>query len=149
MAELYAIDTNLYIHAVRDPQARLALTQFLLRVGPRIRLHAVVAMELRAGARTAAQHAELAALVAPYVQRGRVVVPTLQAYEQAGRVLAELAAKERFDARVAPPSFASDVLLATSCREAGVTLVTANHGDFARIKRHLRGFRAAPPWPRV
>ncbi|MBA3888990.1 MAG: type II toxin-antitoxin system VapC family toxin [Gemmatimonadaceae bacterium] len=146
MPEIFALDTNLYIGALRGDEVRQELGRFLGRVGPRMRLHAVVAMELRAGARTPAQRAAVVSLTAADISRDRVVTPSLDAYVQAGRVIADLAVKERFDAGAAP-SFANDVLIATACREVGVTLVTANHGDFTRIGRHLRGFRVAAPWP--
>lgn len=42
--------------------------------------------------------------------------------------------------------FLNDVLLAVSCREAGVTLVTANLDDFERI-RQVERFHFVPPWP--
>ena len=147
MPRLYALDTNLYIRALRDRDARRELAQFLGRVGSGIRLHAVVAMELRAGARTPIQRAELNSLIAADAMRDRGVTPSFEAYQEAGRVIADLAVKERFDA-TAVPSFVNDTLIAASCREAGVTLVTANQSDFARIARHLRDFRASPPWPR-
>lgn len=51
---------------------------------------------------------------------------------------AALAARERTTA-AAP--LTNDVILASSCREAGVTLVTGNPRDFAAIQRHLHGFR--------
>jgi predicted nucleic acid-binding protein len=38
------------------------------------------------------------------------------------------------------------VLLALSCRESGICLVTANTRDFARIRRHA-DFEFVPPWP--
>lgn len=40
----------------------------------------------------------------------------------------------------------NDVLLAVSCREAGVTLVTGNARDFSRIARVFR-FEFVGPWP--
>lgn len=39
----------------------------------------------------------------------------------------------------------NDVLLALSCREAGVVLVTANERDFERIRRRVR-FEFVGPW---
>ncbi|HEX6535017.1 MAG TPA: PIN domain-containing protein [Gemmatimonadaceae bacterium] len=147
MAPLYALDTNVYIRALRDGRALLELERFLLRVGPRARLHAVVAMELRAGARTPPRAAALADLVDAYAARDRLIVPSFDAWMQAGRVLADLAVRERFDAAAARPSFVNDVVIAASCREAGVTLVTESHADFARIRRRLRGFTVTAPWP--
>ena len=43
-------------------------------------------------------------------------------------------------------SFLNDVLLAVSCRAAGLTLVTANLADFERIRR-VETFEFVPPWP--
>jgi predicted nucleic acid-binding protein len=43
-------------------------------------------------------------------------------------------------------SFANDVLLALSCREAGCVLVTENERDFQRIRRHVP-FDYVKPWP--
>jgi hypothetical protein len=45
-----------------------------------------------------------------------------------------------------PPSFVDDVLIAASCAESGVTLVTDNTRDFGRIGAVLR-FGVAAPWP--
>lgn len=143
----YVLDTNLYVRALRDREARRQLLEFLDNTAGRVRLHAVVTMELRSGARTALQREALDALVAAHDARGRVIVPGTAAYDEAGRVLAQLAAKERLDLAALRASFRLDVLLATSCREAHVTLVTANHADFARIARHLRGFGVTAPWP--
>ncbi len=43
-------------------------------------------------------------------------------------------------------AFGNDVLLAVACREAGITLVTDNEGDFERIGRHV-DFDFVKPWP--
>jgi predicted nucleic acid-binding protein len=43
-------------------------------------------------------------------------------------------------------SFANDVLLALSCREAGCVLVTGNDRDFHRIRRYAP-FDYVTPWP--
>jgi len=99
----------------------------------------VVALELRAGARTPAQERAVEALLSPYALRERVVVPGFDAFVQAGRVIASLATREVMTA--AAGSFTNDALLAASCREAGVVLITQNHRDFSAIQRHLRGFR--------
>ena len=149
MARLYALDTNLYVRAFRDARELAALKRFLLRVGARVVLPAVVAVELRAGARAAAHEAAVDGLVAPYAERRRVLVPSFGAFLQAGRVLADLVRHERLVLADAPRSLTGDALLAAACREAGVVLVTDNHADFARIKRHLRGFRFEQPWPTV
>lgn len=138
MPPLYALDTNVYIDALRDGAALARLKRFLLRTGQRIRLSAVVALELRAGARAPAQERAVESLIDPHTTRDRVVIPSFESYVQAGRVIAALAKRER----VTPaPSFTNDALLASSCREADVTLITGNNRDFTAIQRHLRGFR--------
>jgi predicted nucleic acid-binding protein len=50
--------------------------------------------------------------------------------------------------RGVPRSFTNGAVLAASCREEGVTLITRNRRDFERIQR-LERFRFADPWPDV
>ena len=147
MPTRYALDANCYVRALRNAEERLRLAAFVTRVDARLRLSAVVHLELVAGARTEPQRLALDALVGAFHRRDTVVVPGASAYAEAGRVLADLATKEPLAIADAPPSLRVDALLAASCREAGVTVVTENHADFARIARHLRGFRFVAPWP--
>jgi predicted nucleic acid-binding protein len=51
-----------------------------------------------------------------------------------------LAVRERMSAAYTPV-LTNDALIASSCREADITLVTESTRDFAAIKRQLRGFR--------
>ena len=44
------------------------------------------------------------------------------------------------------PSLLNDALIAASCREHGITLITKD-ADFARLAPFVRGFRHAAPWP--
>jgi predicted nucleic acid-binding protein len=144
MAERWVLDTNVYIQALRDRERLAALKRFRLRAGERLLVSAVVALELRAGALTADHVTAVETILTLYGDRDRVVVPSFDAYVQTGRVLAALATKERMPVATAPRSFTNDVLLAVSCRDADVTLITGNIGnvgDFTTIRRHLRGFR--------
>ncbi|HVX40698.1 MAG TPA: type II toxin-antitoxin system VapC family toxin [Gemmatimonadaceae bacterium] len=141
MSELVALDTNVYISALRSRERLLALKRFRLRSGHRMRLSAVVALELRAGALTRAHEDAVEELVAPYLARDLVLGPSFECFVQAGRVLSSLAQRERGSLADAPRSFINDVLLAASCRENDVTLVSENARDFKTIQRHLRGFR--------
>ncbi len=143
MAELIALDTNVYVSALRSRERLPELKRLLLRIGTRIRVSAVVALELRAGALTRAHEDAVEELFAPYVSRARLLVPSFECFVQAGRVLSAIAQKERTPLADAPRSFVNDVLLAASCRENDVTLMTANARDFTAIQRHLRGFRFA------
>jgi predicted nucleic acid-binding protein len=139
MAESFALDTNVYILALRDPAGVAALKRFHLNFGTRTRLHGVVALELRAGVRSQAHARALESLIEPYEERELVVVPTFQAYVHAGRALSALAAHEGWQA--GDSSALADAVLAASCREEKITLVTANVRHFAALQRHLRGFR--------
>jgi predicted nucleic acid-binding protein len=140
VAELYALDANVYIRALRDRDRLSLLKRFLIRSGMRVRVNAVVALELQAGARTPSQERAVSDLVESYVARNRVIVPSFEAYRQGGRVLAALAAREGEDTSRSG-SLVNDVMIATSCREAGIRLITENVEHFAAVQRHLRGFR--------
>jgi predicted nucleic acid-binding protein len=142
VAELYALDANVYIRALRDRDRLSLLKRFLIRSGMRVRVNAVVALELQAGARTPSQERAVSDLVESYVARNRVIVPSFEAYWQGGRVLAALAVREGMDTSRSG-SLANDVMIATSCREAGIKLITENVEHFAAVQRHLRGFRFA------
>ena len=124
----YALDTNVFIGAMRDPGQAARLKDFHVRHVAIEYLSAVVAMELRAGARTPKAASSLQrALLDPYETRGRVFAPSYSAFLNAGRVLATL--------RDYGASLRSDALIAASCREVGITLVTMNARDFERIRQ--------------
>ena len=138
--EVYALDTNVYVSALRERDRLVQLKRFLIRTGNRVRVNAVVALELRAGVRTLAQEQAIADLVAAHAKRERVIVPSFDAWLQGGRVLASLAAQEGVELARAG-SLVNDVLIATTCREHGVRLLTDDARDFTMIQRHVRGFR--------
>ena len=140
----YAIDTHLYIDALRTEAGKTALITFQSAFAPFIALSSVVAQELLAGVRRSASTRLDANLIAPFERRGRVFVPSHSAWKEAGRVLGELIGPAGW--RTVTRSFVNDVLLATSCREAGFVLVTGNAADFARIAQ-VRSFDFVAPWP--
>lgn len=86
MAARFALDTNVYIEALRDRDRLRALQGFLARAGLRVLVAGVVALELRAGALTAAQASALETLIDTYARRGRVFGVSFEALWQAGRV---------------------------------------------------------------
>lgn len=145
MADLFALDTNVYIRALREPGGAAFVPRVIRRSGLWLRLAAPVATELRAGARTDPQREALERHLGEFERAGRVHHPSWSAWHEAGRVLAELAVRERWGAQPAAPSFVMDVLLAVTCREHDLLLLTWNARDFARIQRHLRGFRYMEP----
>lgn len=145
MSRVYAIDTNLWIDALRTEPARAALSAFVSARTAFIVMNAVVAQELRAGAYTPAAIDRVeTAIVGPFERGGRLCVPTFWAWKETGRILSQLIGKGDWDA--VPRSLVNDVLLAMSCRESGVVLVTANLRDFERIAK-IRKFDFVAPWP--
>jgi predicted nucleic acid-binding protein len=105
--------------------------------------------ELAAGARTPSRVRELErSIFQPFVRRRRIFAPTTTALVQSGRLLAALAAKEGRAAIHDNPSLLNDALLAASCREAGITLVTSDN-DFDRFAPFMKGWRHIRPWPDI
>jgi predicted nucleic acid-binding protein len=139
----WVLDTNVYVRASREREARAALDDFHNRRFVQTDFAATVWLELQIGARSGDEQADLDQLVGVF----EMLVPSGRAFQQGGRVLAALATVEGIDPATARPSFHHDVLLACTVREHRRTLITYNTGDFARIRRHLRGFRFAAPFP--
>lgn len=136
----YAVDTNVLIDALNQPPQLEALEEFLGWALPRTFLSAVVLLEVEAGATTTRQRTLLGQqLVGPFERRGRVFAPTPANWRRAGQLIAQ-------GLRLATPAGANDLLLALSCREAGITLVTRNRG-FRRLVRHVPGLAVADPFP--
>ncbi len=143
----YALDTNCYIDAIRDTAARAALETFTAEESPRLYLSAVVAAELQSGARTPRDRKLLVEQVlAPFFRRGRILTPSAAAWDALGLTLSRLRAEGSLDLASVPRSFVFDVLLAFSCREAGVVLITRNTRDMERIRSVFR-FEFVAPFP--
>lgn len=147
MAGKYILDTNLYIDAIRDPEKEKALDTFLERNAPVTYMSAVVMQELRAGAVTDAQASALdKGIFEVFERRRRLIAPSVAAFKECGRVLAAQFRKDGVPFKERPRSLVNDILIALTCRENGVTLLT-NDGDFKIIRPHLRGFSFLPAWP--
>jgi predicted nucleic acid-binding protein len=143
----YVLDTNCYIDASRDRDALDRLTRFCSWSAPGLFLSAVVAAELRAGARSAADRRKLERnVLEPFARRRRVLAPGAPGWDALGSTLATLRETEGLQLAQVPRSFAFDVLLAYSCRENGVVLVTANTRDMQRIRR-VFAFDYTAPYP--
>ena len=143
----YVLDTNLFIRAFRDPASNAELQRFHSHFAPFEFLSAVVVQELRAGARTAADRRALERHVLDvFARRGRISTPSAQAWADSGDVLGGLARREGLELARVSKAFGNDVLLALSCREAGLVLVTDNTADFRRIAR-ATAFEFTEPWP--
>lgn len=143
----YVLDTNLYIAANRDPAVAEALVAFYSAHLPFTYLHATVAQELTLGARTAAHRRQITdAYLRPFESRGRVITPSYRAWVRSGELVAALIQRRVLSPGGFGRSFLNDALLAASCREEGLTLITANTRDFTRL-REVEPFSFAAPWP--
>ncbi len=141
------LDTNLFVDGWRDPDRGAELVLFHRRFAPFEYLSTVVVHELSAGAPTAQDRRELErALLQPFREKGRLVTPSRAVWERAGDALAKIAREDGLPVSRITRAFGHDVLIALSCREAGMTLVTRNTRDFARIASVVP-FRYVEPWP--
>lgn len=143
----YALDTNLYIDAARDPAQRAALAGFSEAFAPWLYLSGVVAQELRAGVRPSEERRLEREVLGPFARRDRVFAPGYAEWVEAGNVL------RRFAVAHGPPvadlgkALVNDVHLALACRAHGIRLVTCNERDFVRIAPLVPGFAFDAPWP--
>lgn len=145
MSRRFAVDTHLYIDALRTAEGLAALKAFDSRRTASLVMCAVVAHELRAGASTSQAVTRVEEdVIGPFERRGRLITPTFRAWKESGRVLSSLVGRRAW--KSVPRSFVNDVLLAMSCREAGVVVITGNTRDFERIAR-VRKFDFVAPWP--
>lgn len=143
----YTLDTNIFIGVFRNEAAQTDVFAFLNRALPVTYLSAVVMQELAAGARTAEAARDLRrGVFDPFERRRRVFAPSIEAFAESGRVLATVAASEGWPRLDEKPSLLNDALIAVSCREQGVTLITRD-SDFKRLAPFVKGFRYALPWP--
>jgi hypothetical protein len=69
---------------------------------------------------------------------GRTIAPSASAWHRSGDLLSDMARQEGLEVGRVSKSFASDVLLALSCREAGCVLITDNEQEFRRISRYVQ-----------
>lgn len=144
----YVLDTNLYVQAFRNGEAARELEEYYKVLGPITYVSSLVLHELLAGASTPAKAKDVREkLVGALIRAGRIITPSHAAWEQAGEALARMARDEPRELRTVPKSLVNDFLLAASCRESGVTLVTDNGADFALIQKYLKHSHVSP-WPR-
>lgn len=143
----YVLDTNVYIKALRNPEAYAELKRFGEQHMTVTHLSSVVFHELLRGATGPAIARDLVdALAGPFTRTRRLVVPSHRAWTRAAEVIAELAWHDGLNRATTPPGFANDVLIAASCRENGLTLITENTRDFSRIQKRMP-FEYASPFP--
>jgi predicted nucleic acid-binding protein len=143
----YVLDTNLYIRAFRSEAGGRELEAFYEAFIPATYLSSIVVHELLVGATSPAKAREIRDhVVRPLERTRRVITPSHAAWDMSGESIARMARSTHRELRTLPKSLIHDYLLAASCREAGVTLITENVADFEEIRRYIKcEFRA--PWP--
>ncbi|MEK7401098.1 MAG: type II toxin-antitoxin system VapC family toxin [Gemmatimonadota bacterium] len=128
---MLVLDTNVYIDASQDSDRAKLITSIVDDIGDAVGLHSVVAAELVAGGSSLGGRSEFVQRLMR-VAKG-VVTPIHDDWTFAGNALRLLGA----DAVTTRRSFWNDLLIATSCARGGVTLLTNNQADFARIRRTI------------
>jgi predicted nucleic acid-binding protein len=143
----YALDTNCYIDASRNAADLAALQDFAGRVAPGLYVSSVVVSELLAGARSVKDRKVLEdRVLGPFLRHSRVLTPSAAAWDALARAMAYLHEREGLQLAQVSRAFAFDILLAYSCKEHGVALVTANQRDMVRIRR-VFAFDYVAPYP--
>ena len=147
----YALDTNLFIRAYRNEADRVALESLLQAFAPSCYLPVIVALELLAGVRSAADERKLDRhLIGGFERRNRILTPSTSNWIESGRVLRALARDEGLALSRVSQSSGNDIPFSLTCREQGTVLITNNHRDFARIREHAKFEFVAPyPTPRI
>jgi len=123
-------DSSIYVAALRRRKDSAVITQRWARES-RLWLSSVVLEELYAGA-DASGFRILEKLERDFDRARRLLVPNLTDWTQTGKLLARLAQKHGYE-RIGQTRLTNDSLIATSASRAGITVITANERDFARL----------------
>src|SRR6266700_2732844 len=123
-------DSSVYIAALRR-EGDAALFFRRLGVEARVWLSAVVLEELYAGA-DSRQRWPVERLEQDFERAGRILVPNLADWAEAGRVLARLGVKYGYE-QIGRGRLTNDALIAMSAARLGITVITANRRDFTRL----------------
>lgn len=123
-------DSSIYITALRVGSDAALLLQRWARESP-LWLSSVVLEELYAGANPN-NYRILEKLERDFEKARRILIPNLSDWTQSGRVLARLAQKYGYE-RIGQARLTNDALIATSAARTGITVLTTNQRDFARL----------------
>jgi predicted nucleic acid-binding protein len=129
-------DTSVYITALRQADASLPLARRAARSSDQrtepLWLSAVVLEELYAGAVDQRIRKLCARLERDFENVGRLLVPNATDWSATGQLLAKLGSKYGFE-QIGRSRLTNDALVATSAARYGLTVLTLNAGDYARI----------------
>ncbi len=144
----FVLDTNIYIQAIRNAEARRELAAWQRNMAPNIWQHSVVVSELLVGAKdeeTWQRWHERWVMPAERVRR--VFTPDYGAWLRASRIISRLTETGRISVGGVKPSFYNDCLLAANSREHGYVILTHNREDFELIALEEPAVRISPPFP--
>lgn len=123
-------DSSIYIAALQmGGDASLPLQRWA-RDSP-IWLSSVVLEELYAGANPGDSQV-IEKLEHDFERARRILVPILSDWTYAGKILARIAKKYGYE-QIGRARMINDALIATSAARTGVTVITANRRDYARL----------------
>jgi predicted nucleic acid-binding protein len=123
-------DTSIYITSLRRGDDQVMQTRNLEHGSP-LWLSAVVLEELYAGADGAGRK-KLARFERDFDKVGRLLVPVLGDWTRTGRVLAQIGEKYGYE-QIGRGRLTNDTLIGASASRLGITLLTVNERDFAKI----------------
>jgi predicted nucleic acid-binding protein len=124
----YLPDTNIFSLADRGGRRAADARAFLDGEAPRLRLSAIVALELEVGTRAAGRRGD--PTVARFEAAGRIVAPSARVCREAALLLRDLRA-----AGYDPAVLQNDALIAMTARATGATVLTENAADFDLLRR--------------
>jgi len=126
----FLFDTSVYIGALRDGRDQSLVLQRWAHQTP-LWLSAVVLEELYAGA-VPADRRVIAKLERDFERAGRILVPNLSDWANAGGILSQLGQKYGHE-RIGKSRLTNDALIAASASRTGILVLTANARDFALL----------------
>jgi predicted nucleic acid-binding protein len=131
------LDTSIYIAALRSGNEAVISLRRLASQAP-LWLSAVVLEELYVGIGRKDRRV-IERLEREFIRIQRILVPNLSDWTQTGQILARIAAAYGYE-KVGTARLTNDALIAMSAARQGITVVTANVRDFARLVQ-FRKFR--------
>ena len=131
------LDTSIYITGLRTGDEAVINARRLTSHAP-LWLSAVVLEELYAGVSKHYRRV-IERLERDFERAQRVLVPNLSDWTQTGQVLARLAIEYDYE-QIGKGRLTNDALIAMSAARQGITVITANQRDFARLAQ-FRDFR--------
>ena len=124
------LDTSIYIAALRAGETAVLQLRRVTSGAP-VWLSSVVLEELYAGVRPRDARV-VERLERDFHKANRLLVPNLSDWTLAGKLLARLAEKYGYE-KIGQARLTNDILMAMSAARTGITIVTSNKRDFARL----------------